>query len=175
MKLHRVFLVAALAGIAIGTSAKTATANDIYYQDLFSRLLSEFVLGTPYGPYGPSYDPSYDPYGPGRGGYYEPAGRGYDPYPYGYDQDRYRRSDSRERLDDKYAKAMRRLDRQEYEAREKVYRKYRGNTSHPKYREQMAKISRKYDHKREKVERNTAKEYRKLSGRSERYDRYPYR
>jgi hypothetical protein len=63
---------------------------------------------------------------------------------------------------------MQRLDRQEYEAREKVYRKYRGNASHPQYRERMAKISRKYDHKREKVERNTAKEYRKLSGRSER-------
>jgi hypothetical protein len=37
--------------------------------------------------------------------------------------------------------------------------------SNPKYREQMTKIDRKYDYKRYKVERNTAKDYRKLSDR----------
>jgi len=60
---------------------------------------------------------------------------------------------------------MNRLDQQEREAREKAYRKYGGDMSNPKYREQMAKIDRKYDHKRYKVERNTAKDYRKLSER----------
>jgi hypothetical protein len=71
---------------------------------------------------------------------------------------------------------MSRLDRQEREAREKAYRKYRGDVSHPQYREQMGKIDQKYAHKREKVERNTAKEYRKRSdGFAEGYGRPFYR
>jgi len=121
--------------------------------------------GTPYGgPYG--NPPSYDPYGLSRGGYYEPSRGSYGPYPYEYDRgrdSRYRYQDRRGNLDAKYDKAMRRLDRQESEARAKAYRKSKGNPY--RYREQMAKVDRKYDHKRYKVERNTAKDYRKLSDR----------
>ena len=106
--------------------------------------------------------------------------RGYsDPYsspyeePYRYDEGRYydrgRSNGNRlARLEAKYEKAMRRLDRQEREALDKAYRKYRGDQSHPGYRERLAKIQRKYSHKRDKVERNTAKEYRKIT---RRYDR----
>ncbi|MGE0823239.1 MAG: hypothetical protein AB7G75_29450 [Candidatus Binatia bacterium] len=54
----------------------------------------------------------------------------------------------------KYNKAMRRLDRQEREARAKAYRRYDGDRRDPHYRERLAEIDRKYDHKRHKVERN---------------------
>ena len=181
MKTHRVLVVAMLAGVLVFTSVKRANAVDGSYQDLLSNMLYGLVLGTPYGgdPYAPSpYEPyGYDP-GPSRGGYYEPSRGYYDPYPpspYDGYRDRDYRYDPRERLDQlggKYGKAMSRLDQQEREAREKAYRKYHGDVSHPKYREQMAKIGRKYGHKREKVERNTAKEYRKFSDRfAEDYDR----
>jgi len=46
------------------------------------------------------------------------------------------------------------LARQEREAREKAYRRYDGNSSDWRYRERLAEIDRKYDHKRDKVERN---------------------
>jgi hypothetical protein len=58
---------------------------------------------------------------------------------------------------------MNRLDRQEAEARAKAYRKSYGDPA--RYRERMAKIDRKYSYKRYKVERNTARDYRKLSDR----------
>jgi hypothetical protein len=117
-----------------------------------------------YGPYG--NPPSYDPYGRGGGGGCEPARGSYGPSPY----DDYRGRDNRSRyqerigrLDSKYAKAMNRLDRQEDEARAKAYRKSYGDPV--RYREQMARIDRKYGYKRYKVERNTARDYRRLSGR----------
>jgi hypothetical protein len=54
----------------------------------------------------------------------------------------------------KYSKAMNRLARQEREAQEKAYRRYEGNRNDPRLRERLAEINRKYDHKRDKVERN---------------------
>jgi hypothetical protein len=54
----------------------------------------------------------------------------------------------------KYDKAMNRLARQESEARAKAYRRYEGERRAPGYRERLGKIDRKYDHKRDKVERN---------------------
>lgn len=117
----------------------------------------------PYGPYGNS--PYYDPQGLSGGGYYGPARGSYGPSPYDYyrgRENRYRYQERIGRLDGKYAKAMSRLDRQQYEATAKAYRKSHGDSF--RYSEQMAKIDRKYGYKRYKVERNTAKDYRKLSG-----------
>ena len=54
----------------------------------------------------------------------------------------------------KYNKATDRLARQEREAQAKAYRRYDGNTNDPRYRERLDEIDRKYDHKRDKVERN---------------------
>ena len=148
-----------------------------------SSLLGLFAIGSTLMLAG--CDPSV-----GRGGYY---GRGYDPYygdsysrssgyydPYyggGYYDPRSRREVYRdlkedherkhEKLEHKYDKAMRRLDRQEREAEEKAYRKYGGNTADPRYQETQRKIDQKYDHKRDKVERNTRKEHKEYH-----YDRY---
>ena len=127
---------------------------------------------SPYGPYGnPTYGPygnphSYDPSGLGGGGGYGSAQGSYGPSSYDYYRgrdNRYRYQERIGRLDGKYAKAMTRLARQEDEARAKAYRKSYGDPV--RYREQMAKIDRKYDYKRYKVERNTGQDYRKLSGR----------
>jgi hypothetical protein len=54
----------------------------------------------------------------------------------------------------KYNKAMNRLSRQEREAQEKAARRYEGDRRDPRYRERLSEIDRKYDHKRDKVERN---------------------
>lgn len=54
----------------------------------------------------------------------------------------------------KYNKAMNRLARQEREARAKAYHRYEGDRRDPHYRERLAEIDRRYDHKRYKVERN---------------------
>ena len=54
----------------------------------------------------------------------------------------------------KYDKAMNRLARQEREARAKAYRRSEGDRRDPGYRERLSKIDRKYDQKRDKVERN---------------------
>jgi len=54
----------------------------------------------------------------------------------------------------KYNKAMNRLARQEREAQEKAYRRYEGDRRDPRYRERLGEIDRRYDHKRDKVERN---------------------
>ena len=54
----------------------------------------------------------------------------------------------------KYNKAMNRLSRQEREAQAKAYRKYDGNVHDPHYRQRLSKIDRRYDYKRDKVERN---------------------
>jgi hypothetical protein len=84
-----------------------------------------------------------------------PGSYGPSPYDhYGGRGDRYR---SRRELQYDYAKAMNRLDRQESEALAKAYRKSRGNPG--QYRERLAKIERKYAHKRYKVEQNTARKY----------------
>ena len=192
MKTHRIFVVVGLAGVLLFTSVQRVNAMDPYYQDLLSNMLSGLVSGTPYGsyggpygapPYGPygnpsngsSYgtppyspygnSPSYDPYGLSRGGYYRPERGSSGPYPYDPYWDRDNRDRYQERmgnLNEKYDKAMRRLDRQQYEASVKARQKYRDPS---RYSEQMAKIDRKYNYKRYKVERNTATDYRKLSGR----------
>jgi len=62
---------------------------------------------------------------------------------------------------------MRRLDRQEREAEEKLQRKYHGNSDDPRYREAQRKIDQKYDHKREKVDRNLGKNHREYHNRSD--------
>jgi hypothetical protein len=67
----------------------------------------------------------------------------------GYDSSWYDGKDAR-----KYNKAMNRLERQEREARAKAYRRSEGDRRDPRYRERLAEIDRKYDHKRDKVERN---------------------
>lgn len=183
VKPYRVLMIAAFVGGIALTTGTRANA-----QDLLSTLLYGLVTGSPSGPsanfpsplYGSSpYDPyggvpyggpyggtpSYDPYGFGRSGYYEPPGGSYGPYP-DYHQGRDGRYQSQEhlgRLSEKYNKAMRRLDRQESEARAKAYRKSQEDPS--RNRERMAKIERKYQQKRYQVERNTAKEYRHLSDR----------
>ncbi len=54
----------------------------------------------------------------------------------------------------KYNKAMDRLARQEQEARAKAYRRSEGDRRDPRYRERLGEIDRRYDHKRDKVERN---------------------
>jgi len=54
----------------------------------------------------------------------------------------------------KYHKAMHRLARQERGAQERAYRRYEGNCSDPRFRERLAEIDRRYDHKRYQVERN---------------------
>ena len=59
----------------------------------------------------------------------------------------------------KYNKAMNRLARQEREAREKAYRNYDGNRGDPRYQQRLGEIDRKYDHKRDKVERNLRKDW----------------
>jgi hypothetical protein len=77
-------------------------------------------------------------------------------YPDWYGRDRYDYGRSQAYGENrwKYNKAMDRLARQEREAREKAYRKYGGNLHDSRFREQLAEIDRKYDHKRDKVERN---------------------
>jgi len=57
----------------------------------------------------------------------------------------------------KYNKAMDRLARQEREAQERAYRNYDGNRGDPRYQRRLAEIDRRYDHKRDKVERNLRK------------------
>ena len=54
----------------------------------------------------------------------------------------------------KYHKAMKRLARQEREARERAYRRYDGDRRDPRFRDRLAEIDRKYDQKRYQVERN---------------------
>jgi hypothetical protein len=176
MKTRRTLVATAFVGVLFFATGSRANAQSGYSPDPLSQLLYGLVLGAPYnstgnfpydpygaspsGPYGSPQ--SYDPYGGlGRGGVYEPA-RG--PYPNDYYQDRDNRYRYQERLGDldaKYDKAMRRLDRQEYEAKQKAYRKADGNPY--RYRDRMAEIDRKYDKKRYQVERNTTNEYRKLS------------
>jgi len=51
-------------------------------------------------------------------------------------------------------KAMNRRARQEREAQEKAYFRYEGGRRDPRYRERLAEIDRRYDHKRNKVERH---------------------
>ena len=68
-------------------------------------------------------------------------------------------TEQHEALQRQYDKAMNRLARQEREAQEKAQRRYRGEMNHPRYRERLAEIDRKYDYKRQKVERNLAKRH----------------
>lgn len=167
MKTKRTFVIAALSGIIVFSTTSSASAQNTYYQDLITGLVYELLLpGSTYGPYARPYP---DRFGSGRYPDYGAYGPPYPPYnePPRYDEGRYydqerRYNDRLSKLEYKYDKAMRRLDRQEREAVDKAYRKYRGDQSHPGFRKRLAKIQRKYDHKRAKVERNTAKEYRKI-------------
>jgi len=83
-----------------------------------------------------------------------------------------RHAEQHEKLEWKYGKTMRRLDRQEQEARAKAYRHYRGRTFDWRYRERVAEIDRNYDLKRSKVaqqlERQHERAHQKLS--RERYN-----
>ena len=122
--------------------------------------------GRGYG-YGSPYS-SYDPFYSGGRGYYDPyyGGRqssyygGYDNRSHGQVHRDIERDSNR--VEHKYEKGMRRLDRQEQEAREKAARRFGGNTSDPRYRERLDDIDRKYDHKRDKVENLRNRGYRKL-------------
>ena len=67
---------------------------------------------------------------------------------------------------------MRRLERQERESRDWVYRRYNGDTSHHDYYRRIAKIDRKFTHKRDTVERRAARRYRQLVARYD-YDYIP--
>ena len=172
MKTKRMFIVAALSGIIVFSTAHSASAQNTYYQDLLTGLMYQFLLpGSGYGPYPPGQYPDRF----GNGGYpnqgpYGPAYPAYPPYndPPRYDEGRYydqgrRYNDRLSGLEYKYDKAMRRLDRQEREALDKAHRRYRGDQSHPGFQERVAKIQRRYDHKRQKVERNTSREYRRMT------------
>ena len=129
---------------------------------LLSRLVQQFIIPGG-GLYGPYTNYPQDPYrGPGR--YQDPR----DPYTndsYRETDRRYQYDNRRARLEHKYNKAMRRLAREEQRALERAYNKYNGNTSHPGYRERLADIDRKFEHKRFKVERNIGKDYRRLTRR----------
>jgi hypothetical protein len=181
----RLLAVALFAGGLVVTAVPSAQAMDPYTQGLLLQTLSGLVLGNPTGSYGaPPYGATgaspYDPYGnspygsyrrplPGAYGVpppYGPSGMsgGYGlplPGPYGSSpSDYYRggygyRYPSRRNYD--YTKAMTRLNRQEAEAQAKAYRRSYGNPA--RYNERMAKIERKYDYKRYKVERNTRRGY----------------
>lgn len=191
MKARHLFFAVALSGFLFFPLGNKAVAQSTLSQDLVTQLL--YGLLVPGGSYDPYAGAPYDPYAGAR---YDPyAGSRYDPYPYdprgsyspfpsvgdlfGYDRRDYdrrsydRRYEYGERLDNlehKYGKAMNRLERQEREAREKAYHNYRrGKMSPDKFRDRMGDISRKYEHKRDKVERNTAKDYRKLNRRFDGY------
>ena len=113
-----------------------------------------YGYGSPYGIADPYYGGGYSPY---YGGSLSPYGYGlYDNRSPGEVQRDLARKHERkhEKLERKYDKAMHRLDRQEREAAEKAYQKYGGDTSNPGYQDRMRDIDRKYDHKRDKVERN---------------------
>lgn len=175
MNMKRAFVIAALSGVVVFSVASSASAQNTYSQGLFTGLVYDLLL--PGNTFGPNSRPYPDRFDNGR---YPGRSRGYsDPYSSRYEEP-YRRDEGRYydrgrgggdrfgRLEAKYEKAMRRLDRQEREALDKADRKYRGDRSHPGYRERLDKIQRKYSHKRDKVERNTAKEYRKITRRSNR-------
>lgn len=121
---------------------------------------------------------TYDSYYGGGGGYYDPYYGNREPYYRGNYDNRSHGEVHREierdadRVEQKYGKGLRRLDRQEQEAREKAARRFDGNMSDPRYQESLDKIDRKYDHKREKVDNLRNKGYRKLD---HEYDDYHQR
>jgi hypothetical protein len=122
--------------------------------------------GRSYG-YGSPYR-AYDSYYGGGGGYYDPYYGNREPYYRSSYDNRSHREVHRDlehdatKAEQKYDKGMRRLDRQEQEAREKAARRFGGNPSGPRYQKSLDKIDRKYDHKREKVDDLRNKDYRKL-------------
>ena len=121
-----------------------------------------YYSGGYYG--GSSYDPYYGQYDPyARGGWYDGRSR--------HDIEE-AHAKKHEKLERKYDKAMRRLDRQEREAEEKAYRRYDGNVHDPRYQENQRKIDEKYDHKRGKVERNLGKDHHKYHDKLDRWGHY---
>ncbi|MBM4259287.1 MAG: hypothetical protein FJ147_25725 [Deltaproteobacteria bacterium] len=129
--------------------------------------------GRGYG-YGSPYR-TYDPYY--SGGYYDPYYGNRNPYSYGSYDNRSHGQVHRDierdadRVERKYEKGMRRLDRQEQEAREKAARRFGGNTSDPRYQDRLGEIDRKYDHKRNKVDNLRDKGHRNLDRGHDRYHR----
>ena len=63
------------------------------------------------------------------------------------------------RLNSEYHKAMNQLTHEEQKARDRVWSKYRGNTSDPRLREAQRKIAEKFADKRQQVERRLAHEH----------------
>ena len=133
---------------------------------LFTAGCGPAYDGRGYG-YGSSYRTSDSYYG-GGGGYYDPYYGNREPYYRGTYDNRSHREVYRDlehdatRVEENYDKGLRRLDRQEQEAREKAARRFGGNAADPQYHESLDKIDRKYDHKREKVDNLRNKGYRKL-------------
>lgn len=134
---------------------------------LFTSGCGPTYGGRGYGGYGSPYAIS-DPYYGRGGGYYDPYYGSRQPYYRGTYDNRSHGEVHRDierdanRVEQKYDKGLRRLDRQEAEAREKAARKFGGDTADPRYQERLDKIDRKYDHKREKVDNLRNKGYRKL-------------
>lgn len=65
-----------------------------------------------------------------------------------------------QRLNAQYDRAMRRLAQQEREAKDRVYWHYDGNISDPDYQARIARVERRYAHKRAQVARNLGREHR---------------
>jgi hypothetical protein len=65
-----------------------------------------------------------------------------------------------QQLNAQYDRAMRRLARQEREAKDRAYWHYDGNIYDPGYRAQIARIERQYAYKRAQVARNLGWEHR---------------
>jgi len=147
--LWSIFLGSALFMLGCGTtSGRYGYASSGYGYP--SRAYDSYSRGY----YGGSYDPYYTTRQPYAYGTYDNRS----PWEARRDFERTHENEH-ENLEYKYDKAMRRLDRQEREAEEKLQRKYGADTNNPEYLEKQRKIDQKYDHKQEKVERNTRKEH----------------
>ena len=145
---------------------------------LFTAGCGPTYGGRGYGGRGYGYDSPYRTYDPYYGGGYSDSYYGNrDPYSYGNYDNRSHREVHRdiehnaEQTERKYEKGLRRLDRQEQEAREKAAQRFGGNPADPHYQESLEKIDRKYDHKREKVDKLREKGSRKLDREHEDYHR----
>ena len=147
MKLQHFLWVLTLSGSLFAAGCVPAYSNGYGY-------------GSPYGAYDPYYGGGYDPYYGSR----SPYGYGdyYDDRSPGEIQRDLARKHAKEhnKLERKYDKALNRLGRQEQEAEAKAYRKYGGDTNNPDYQRERARIDQRYDHKREKVDRNLGKKHR---------------
>lgn len=147
MKIPQTFWLAAVSAVLLTAGCAPATGGR-YYGYPSHETYDPYYGGTTDPYYGGTPTPYYDPYYDARS--HAEAHR---------DLAR-EHEEQHEKLEQQNNKAMGRLDRQEHQAEEKLNRKYGGNTANPRYQEEQRKIDQKYDYKREKVERNTAKEHR---------------